>query len=90
MIKKCTLKDIESISGYRNRIRDIEEFIQSGADCCEYVLREREKPETAQCGFCAAIARRKYYSELVRCITRNGRVFLVRHENKRTDGENNA
>ena len=90
MIKQCTMKDIENAGGNRNRINDIEAFIRSGADCCEYVLMDMEKPQAAQASFCAAIARRKYYSDLVRCISRKGRVFLVRHENKRTEGTNNA
>lgn len=88
MIKKCTLSEIAEVRNIK-RVRDIEDFIASGDDCCEYVLEKGEKPYNVQAAFCNSIRNRQYYKDMIHCVTRVGRVFLVRNENKRVR-DNNA
>ena len=88
MIKACTLDDIPSKGNRQNlkRIKDIEDFIATGADCCEVVL-EGQDAAKARAALDNAIKKRNYYRDLVFVVQRKNRIFLVRHENKRVKGE---
>jgi N-glycosylase/DNA lyase len=88
MIKSCTLDDIPTKGNKQNlkRIKDIEDFIATGADCCEVVLDD-QNPVKVRAALDNAIKKRNYYRDLVFVIQRKNRIFLVRHENKRVKGE---
>ena len=80
--------DIESIPTdgrrvYRGRIRDVEEFIRSGANACEIVKQKGETVKTLWTSYYNAVNRQQYYRDLVQVIQRQGRLFLVRVEGKR-------
>lgn len=90
MIKKCRLQDIPGYGDKRRtgrRIRDIEEFIASGEDCCEIVLEDGENPRRVSSTYISAIQKRQYYRDICYAILREGRVFLIRKEEKRIKEE---
>lgn len=93
MIKKCRLEDIPGC-GTRmrvgRRIADIEEFIASGDDCCEIVLKEGEKPGRVSTTYNTSIRKRQYYRDVCNAILRDGRVFLIRKEEKRMKEDKDA
>ena len=91
MIKACTLDDIPSKGNRQNlnRIKDIEDFIATNADCCEVIL-EGQDAVKVRAALDNAIKKRNYYRDLVFVVQRKKRIFLVRHENKRVKGESNA
>lgn len=93
MIKKCRLSDIPGDARFRQagrRISDIEEFIASNDDACEVILTPGEKAKNVQVCFITAIGRRQYYKDIVQCIVRCNRVFLIRKEEKRIKEDNDA
>lgn len=90
MIKKCRLQDIPGGGDKRKtgpRLRDIEEFIASGEDCCEIVLKDGENPRYVSTTYNGAICKRQYYSDICYAVLREGRVYLIRKEEKRIKEE---
>lgn len=93
MIKKCRLQDVPgraTRARVGHRIADIEAFIASGDDCCEIVLKEGEKPDRVSTTYRNSIRKRQYYSDVCDAILRDGRVFLIRKEDKRIKEDYNA
>lgn len=93
MIKKCKLSDIPGLNAYKyfgKRIADIEAFIQSGDDCCEVALTEGEKSFSVAGTLNRAIRNRQYYKDVCYAISRNGRAYLIRKEEKRMKEDNDA
>ena len=80
--------DIDSIPAdgrrtYRSRIKDIEEFIRSGSNACEVVKQKGDTAKLLWSSYYNAINSRQYYKDLVQVIQRQGRLFLIRVEDKR-------
>ena len=63
----------------RTRVTDVEDFLESGSECCEIVVNDEEVTKTVWAAYHNAITRLGY-CDLVRVRQRGGRIFLVRRE----------
>ena len=90
MIRKCSWSDVKRTTKrrYGKRINDIEAFLASGDDCCEYVMEPGERAKYVQSSFLNAIAKRSHYRDSVYCTTNGGRVFLCKFPEKRKENRN--
>ena len=75
MIKKCTWADVHRTNKrrYGKRVADIEAFLATGDDLCEYVMQPGETAKYVQSSFLNAIAKRQHYSETIYCTTRGSK-----------------
>ena len=85
MFKLIKMEDIplSTYSGKNSRVNDIEKFLATGADACEILLWQNESPTSVAASFKNAVSRRERYEKSVYVLMRAGRVFLVRHPEKR-------
>ena len=83
MIKSISLSSIPNCErgsrrGYR--LKDIEEFLESGRDACEVVLVKDETPKNVWAAYHTACQRNKPYDAMVQVMMRRGRIFLIRRK----------
>lgn len=84
MITTIDLKEIpkHKYAGYGERLKDVDDFVESGANAAEIILKPGDIARDLQCSYINAIKRRKY-RDLCRAVMRGNRLFLVKVEGKR-------